>query len=270
MNNYDKIESQKDDLLVMLSTYQIITDSNVDFTQRMLDINSRLNQLRLESVAASETLVSDRSAYFVSHVDGYEQTFTIDSIDSITPEMIKDAQDTRIDDSRVVGKPIDGYEWLLAGVVDNTRKEYEIGSTVKLSFKTTAETFNGKIVDVRGSSEQTVIIFSCDQFNYDLVQHRCLDVKLIKGPYSGLKVPRESIRFKTITENIKDTETGIDSEVTKNYRGVYIREGEQVEFRKIDVVYEGSDYVLSAPNDDKSYLSLYDDILIEGENANVQ
>lgn len=271
MNNYDKIESQKDDLLVLLSTYQIITDSNVDFTQRMLDINSRLNQLRLESVAASETLVSDRSAYFVSHADGYEQTFTIDSIDSITPEMIKEVQDNRIDDSRVVGKLIDGYEWLLAGVIDNTRKEYEIGSTVTLSFMTTADTFSGKIVDVRGSSEQTVIIFSCDQFNYDLVQHRCLEAKLIKGPYSGLKVPRESIRFKTITENIKDKETGIDSEVTKNYRGVYVREGEQVEFRKIDVVYEGSDYVLSAPHDDdKSYLSLYDDILIEGEKADVQ
>jgi hypothetical protein len=66
-------------------------------------------------------------------------------------------------------------------------------------------------------------------------------------------------------ETSVDEETDIKSTVVKNYKGVYIREGEQVEFRKIDVIYEGSDYVLSAVhNEDSSYLSLYDDIMIEG------
>ena len=50
-----------------------------------------------------------------------------------------------------------------------------------------------------------------------------------------------------------------------NTKGVYALKGEQEEFKKIDVIYEGSDYVLSAEHpDDSDYLSLYDDILIEG------
>ena len=39
-------------------------------------------------------------------------------------------------------------------------------------------------------------------------------------------------------------------------------------FKKIDVIYEGSDYILSeVHDDDSSYLALYDDILIEGVDA---
>lgn len=265
MRDYDTISSEKDDLLVQLSTYQIITDDSVDFTQRILDINNQLNQLKLASVSPSEIITSDRSAYFVSYCDGFEDKFKKENIDSITAEMIKNVQDVRADDSRVVGKLIDGYEWYVAGVIDNSRKEYEIGDRVTLSFETTADTIDAEITDIRGSGSSSVIILSCSEFNYELVQHRCMNVELIKGSYTGLKVPREAIRFCRIEEKIADEETGIDSVVTTNYKGVYIQEGEQVEFRKIDVIYEGNDYVLSAVHEnDKSYLSLYDDIMIEG------
>ncbi|MDD6279524.1 MAG: HlyD family efflux transporter periplasmic adaptor subunit [Oscillospiraceae bacterium] len=265
MRDYDTISSEKDDLLVQLSTYQIITDDSVDFTQRILDINNQLNQLKLASVSPSEIITSDRSAYFVSYCDGFEDKFKKENIDSITAEMIKNVQDVRADDSRVVGKLIDGYEWYVAGVIDNSRKEYEIGDRVTLSFETTADTIDAEITDIRGSGSSSVIILSCSEFNYELVQHRCMNVELIKGSYTGLKVPREAIRFCRIEEKITDEETGIDSVVTTNYKGVYIQEGEQVEFRKIDVIYEGNDYVLSAVHEnDKSYLSLYDDIMIEG------
>ncbi len=81
------------------------------------------------------------------------------------------------------------------------------------------------------------------------------------GDFRGLKVPREAIRFEkrnTTDENGEDA-----GEVS--FKGVYILKGEQVEFKKIDVIYEGSDYVLSKIHeDDPGYLSLYDDIITEG------
>ena len=47
--------------------------------------------------------------------------------------------------------------------------------------------------------------------------------------------------------------------------------GEQVEFKKIDVIYEGSDYVLSKLHEnDPDYLTLYDDIILEGVDSNGQ
>ena len=47
-------------------------------------------------------------------------------------------------------------------------------------------------------------------------------------------------------------------------KGVYIIQGEQVVFKKLDVIYEGKNYVLSAENKDREYLSLYDEIIVDG------
>ena len=97
--------------------------------------------------------------------------------------------------------------------------------------------------------------------------------EIIKGEYHGLKVPRESIRFAEVTETDPTapapTEDGAEpATTTVSYKGVYIMKGEQMTFKKIDVIYEGSDYVLSKVHEeDPSYLSLYDDILIEGVDA---
>ena len=53
-------------------------------------------------------------------------------------------------------------------------------------------------------------------------------------------------------------------------KGVYIRKGEQVVFKKIDVIYEGGDYVLSKITNDNEFLALYDDIMIEEVDKNEQ
>ena len=86
--------------------------------------------------------------------------------------------------------------------------------------------------------------------------------------YSGLKIPREAIRFADIVE-VQEDEDGNEISSVTNYKGVYTSKGEQVVFKKIDVIYEGGNYVLSAVHDDDaSYLALYDDIMIEGVDSN--
>lgn len=268
--DYETIKTEMDELLILLSTYQIVTDDSIDFTPKINEINSQITQLRVSTVSPIETIFSDRSAYFVSYCDGYENVLTKENIDSITVDQLKGITDSKDNSPNIVGKLIDGYEWYLAGIVDNTRKEYSVGDSVKLQFESASEIFNAKIISVRdeGDPSESIIIVSCDQFNYNLVQHRSEQVELIKGNYTGLKVPREAIRFQAIEETVTDEETGISSTITTNYKGVYILEGEQVEFKKLDVIYEGSDYVLSAVNEnDSSYLALYDDIIVEGVDA---
>lgn len=271
IGDYESVESDMDELLILLSTYQIVTDENVNFDQKIADITAQLFELKSTAIAPSETIESDRSAYFVSYCDGYENVLTKENIDSLNVEQLKKISDTKTESRTIVGKIIDGYEWYLAGIIDNSRKEYIVGDTVTLRFSSASEDFRAEIIDIRdeGDASESIIVVSCHQFNYDLVQHRTDNVELIKGDYRGLKVPREAIRFKSIEETLVDKETGIESVVTTNYKGVYILEGEQIEFRKLDVIYEGGDYVLSALHEeDGSYLSLYDDIMIEGVDSN--
>ena len=79
----------------------------------------------------------------------------------------------------------------------------------------------------------------------------------------GLKVPRDAIRFADVKEQYTD-QNGMEQEKVKREKGVYIRKGEQVLFKKIKVIFEGSNYVLSEVQDDPEYLALYDDIMLEG------
>ena len=266
MKDYQNMQSAMDDLLVHLSTYQIITNEVEDFSPQIADIKTQLASLEQSSVKPSETIPSPRSAYFVSYCDGYEEQFSEENLDSITIEQIENAADKKLTDNKIVGKLVDGYTWYLAVIADNSKKMYAIGDRVKLRFGSSADTCSAEIYDIRdeGDPAKSIIIMSCSRFNYDLVQHRCEMVELIKGEYSGLKVPREAIRFVDLDEELYDEE-GNKSEGIVNTKGVYTLKGEQVDFKKIDVIYEGTDYVLSAEHTgDSEYLSLYDDIIIEG------
>lgn len=269
IKDYNTIKSDLDNLIVEMSTYQIITNEVTDFNQQIEDINNQLEQLRQQSIQPTEVITADSSAYFASYCDGYEDILRKDNINQLTVDFLNSVTDTKVDDNTVVGKLIDDYSWYLAGVIDNSHHDYEVGNQVKLRFEMSADTYDAEIVDVHdeGSPEQSIIILSCSQFNQELVQHRCENVEIIRGDYEGLKVPRDAIRFKDIPEKVQDTsgETEETTEQLVNSKGVYILKGEQVEFKKIDVIYEGTDYVLSAVHDDdSSYLSLYDDIMIEG------
>jgi hypothetical protein len=265
LGDFEDFQSEKEDMLVNLSTYQIIVDSSVDFSQKITDLKSEINSLRLSEGLPSNVITADRSAYFVSYADGYEQLFKKDAIDSLTLEMLENTEDRKLEFSHIIGKLIKGYDWYIAGVIDNSKKNYEIGDKVKLKFESCPDKFNGEIIELKATSDskKTIVVISCKEFNYDLVQHRSERVEIIDGEFKGLKVSREAIRFKDITETVKD-EDGIENEVTTSYKGVYIIQGEQVVFKKLDVIYEGKNYVLSAENKDREYLSLYDEIIVDG------
>lgn len=72
-----------------------------------------------------------------------------------------------------------------------------------------------------------------------------MSLDIVFENFKGIKVSREAIRFKD------------------GQKGVYVILGNETTFKKIDVIYEGSDYVVSKYTADEDYLLLYDQILLE-------
>ncbi len=267
--NLSSIAEEREEMLVLLSTYQLVTGSDTDYSDKIASIESEIQALKLTTEAPIDTITAERSAYFVSYADGYESSLTLDAIDSLTAEDILAVTDTGKYDGNAIGKLIDGYTWVLAAVVDNSLKEYEVGNTVTLKFSSTSTTVTGEIssLDASSGSDQTVIVITCETLTYDLVQHRVDTVEIIRAEYSGIQVPRSALRFAELTEDICDEDGEVIGQETISYRGVYILNGEQAEFRKLDVIYEGSDYVISAQISDSEYLQLYDSIITKGVDA---
>ena len=261
----------REEMLILLSTYQLITGKDSSYADQMRAIRSEISSQTQSQEEPLDVITADSAAYFVIYADGYESALTLSDINALTVHQLRSIQDTSTEqkDSSVIGKLIDNYQWVLAAVVDNSEKKYKQGDSLTLKFASTSETVTGEITSVNAEAgdAQTILGITCEEMTYNLVQHRTENVELIRDDYQGIRVPRSALHFRSITEEVTDEETGKITQVTTRYRGVYVLDGEQPEFRKLDVIYEGSDYVISAQRTEKSYLALYDSIITKGIDA---
>lgn len=272
----DDMTAAQQQFIESCSTYQIvISKGTVSFAQQISDLTAQIQTLQSEQETPIDTVTSDSSAYFVSHTDGLESTLTAEKLSDITPDQIrqviqdsKDKQNETI--PNIVGKSIAQYGWYMLGIIDNKDQKYQVGDAVKIRLMTSSATADATIQELRNTDEdgKVMVVLYSDTLTSDFVQNRTEDVEMVLGEYEGIKVPRNAIRFKDIEETVTDEETGEEKTETVNCRGVYVQDGEKIEFRRLDVVYEGSDYVLSKLNASDGYLMLYDSIIVEGIDAN--
>ena len=131
-------------------------------------------------------------------------------------------------------------------VIDNDERVAP-GMYLNAMLSASKETYKVYVESVKDAGDgQSIIILSCDSLDTALVSERVQRIELVFEDYTGLKVPREAIHFNAQKE-----------------KGVYVILGQDVQFKKIDIVYEGDDYVLSKNSSDEDYLLLYDQILLE-------
>lgn len=272
----DDMTAAQQQFIESCSTYQIvISKGTVSFAQQISDLTAQIQTLQSEQETPIDTVTSDSSAYFVSHTDGLESTLTAEKLSDITPDQIRqviqDSKDKQNEtNSNIVGKSIAQYGWYMLGIIDNKDQKYQVGDAVKIRLMTSSATADATIQELRNTDEdgKVMVVLYSDTLTSDFVQNRTEDVEMVLGEYEGIKVPRNAIRFKDIEETVTDEETGEEKTETVNCRGVYVQDGEKIEFRRLDVVYEGSDYVLSKLNASDGYLMLYDSIIVEGIDAN--
>lgn len=263
MGNIEKVSSAKDELLVQLSTMQIITDPNSSFESRINEINAEITNLEKQLSDPIDTITVDNTAYFVSYVDGYEGQLSTSMMYDLTVDDLNQIEDEAedLDTTNVIGKLIDDYKWYMVGVIDNSNGTFSVDDVVTLSLESSSVTIKGVIKEIKDTEDpqQSIVYVLCNDMTKDVVQHRVETVEMSVKNYEGIKVPKSALRFVDIEEEDED-----GNPVTVTYEGVYIKVGEQIRFRKIDVVYRSDDYVISEPNTDNDYLALYDDIVLEG------
>ncbi|MGN1412103.1 MAG: HlyD family efflux transporter periplasmic adaptor subunit [Oscillospiraceae bacterium] len=262
LGNMSKVQANKSELLVLLSTMQIVTDPESSFQGRIDELNSQISELESKLSNPISTIWVDKPSYFISYIDGYENTLSTSSMYNLTVDDIQNINDEveNLNTTNVVGKLIDDYKWYMVGVIDNSKKTFNVGDRVNLKLESSMITTHGDIVQIKDTENpnESIVYIMCNQMVESLVQHRVETVEMSVKNYEGIRVPREALRFVPLTET---DENGIEK-VTE-YEGVYIKVGEKYQFKKIDVIYRADDYVISKASADNDYLSLYDDIILE-------
>ena len=275
MNDIDSLAKNKEELLILMSTMQMVTGNSDEYRlniqQNINEIQAEIDSLKASQSSPIDRIISNESSYFVSYVDGYEDGITKVNIDNLTVDYINSVNDNVSENTEgVLGKTIEGYKWYIVGVIDNSNNKYSETESLYLKLESTPQQVRAVVERIKptDNANESIVILSCDKLTYDLVQHRTERVEMIKGVYEGVKVPRDAMRFKDIEETVTDEITGEKVKKTTNYRGVYVKLGEQVLFKKLDVIFEGDKYVISNINKGSEYVVLYDDIIVEGIDAN--
>lgn len=248
----EKLDSSGEELLVLLSTMQIISGESSDFSGAIAEAEAAVSALAARKAEPSGSIKAEESGYFVSMADGFEDKLSVASAENITAEQINAVlRGEAIPPADAVGKMVTSYKWKIAGVIDNSMKNFSGGDRISIRISGVSEAFKAVIDEIRDSGDpsQSVIVISCARLTGELASLRSPKVEIHKSTYNGIKVPRDAIRF----------ENGV--------KGVYVKRGEEAVFRKIEVIFESADYVISEAVAESGYLEMYDDIILEGVTA---
>lgn len=248
------IKSHRDDLLTLMSIYQISVNQEEGYDDRINMLAAEIADLKKVQNPYKYTVTSPDAGYFVSYTDGYEDVLKTDNTESITADVIKDVieNERTMRENRSkseIGKLVKGYNWKIAGIIDNSNSVYNPGDAVSLRFASTPDTVNAVIemLEPTDDPQEWVMILRCDEMTFDLVRKRVERVEMTLNDFEGIKVPRSALRFNK-----------------NNEKGCYVLWGQRVLFKKVDIIFEDEDYILSDITSDENYICVYDDIIIEG------
>jgi hypothetical protein len=263
---YSSIENTRENLLFLMCSYDKITGKLSGVTERANELEEELTRLNQTKSSPVSTIAADTKGYFVSTTDGYEGQFGSDKLVSLTKEQIqsvinenKESATETAATAGAIGKIISNPNWYVAGIFDNSLGKYTVSTKVKLKTSQSGVTVDAVISEIRKTDnpKEDIVILTSEYIYPPALRLRTEKIEMVRNEYEGVKIPRSAIHFKyldeiSLDENNEPIQTGFDKDGKKvyktepvEYRGVYVKQGDAVLFKKIRSIYEGDDYVVS-------------------------
>lgn len=244
------------ELLDLLSSYDSASGGGIDYSAALAETRARLAELGSGDFASS-SVYTPVEGYFISGVDGYESSLDSAvlleaSADDIIALIEGGAPALPGEGCKVVSE----YEWYFAAALRaETAERMRVGDELEVDFSySLSAALPMKVARVAegGSDGRSVVVFVCNRLNASLCSLRVETARINFRAYSGIKVSRSALRL-------------LDGEL-----GVYIKYGSAVDFRRVDVIYETDDYIISRPGESGSdFLAVYDEMITEGRDLEV-
>lgn len=250
-NDFAKLSDNELSFTEKMSRKNVSNGHKVDCSNQIATLESKLESLNKSTPA--DVIIAPNSGYYVSRPDGFENVLTIEDLDNLTSEKLASAFEAEREEisSDSIGKIINGFNWYIATEVDASGvSSLKSGKSVKLILgDSDTETLDAVIYSTQiTDNNKCIMVFKCSLMNEKLATLRKIEGKIVVSSHTGLKIPKDSVRF--------------DDEGNE---GVYIIEGNLVKFNKISEIYSNDDYVISESSNKSGYLSQYDEIVISGK-----
>lgn len=230
------------------------------FEKQITAMNNEIARLESGIQGTKHTVYSNNACNFIYSVDGYENIFSLDKLETMTLKKYEELLNTKYDEDiiqRGVGKFYNNSTWYaVVRVTKRMANDFVIGKEYDMVFPYSLDVELQMKVEkkiTQTDSDDALLVFS-SRTNYpDFSFLRYQPVELKHKTHKGLSVPKTAIRVKDGKE------------------GVFVLDGNVVKFKTVDIMFEqAGNYICALPDDyniatiDENKLSLYDIIIIEG------
>ncbi|MEF9969523.1 MAG: HlyD family efflux transporter periplasmic adaptor subunit [Ruthenibacterium sp.] len=255
---YENLRAVKYDLQAAIGKTQIVTGESTGFADRIAALTAQRDAMLAGTNAAQ--VLAPVTGYFVAAEDSVSRLYTTEQLQAMTPTELESAADTTppLNEATVAGKLIADYKWRYFACVSEKQGEkfkqcMDTGSTIYVAFtELSDEQVPAKVVNVTIDAENNLakIEILCDYINESVVTLEHAQATLTFRNYNGICINKEALR-------VKD-----------GVKGVYVKYGNLIKFRKIDVLYENDTYLLAPKTytKDVNEVKMYDEVILSGKN----
>ena len=236
-----------------ITTKQLAVGEELSVDAKLTELEAELLELQSKAIGYT-TVASPNPGYYIGSVDGYENAVDYGSVMDVNCEKISSLLSSQKQDvsQNVMGKLVDAFDWyLLCNIPYNSSGALEVGETVKVDVVNAAVGTIQCTVAYKGDKEgeQVALVLKCNAMNRNVTNLRIERIEIITEEYTGIKINNKAIREQ-------------DGE-----KGVYVRSGNIIRFKKINILYSTEDYsVIEKIDNDSSYVKQYDTVITEGVN----
>ena len=251
-NDLSRFGELSGDLRTAITKKQIACGNRVDVSGKLAELISERSALEA-ALPAYASVMSEVSGYYVASADGYETLTDFSGITELTASDVDALTNSTpaVIPANTVGKLVTKFSWYLAC---NVRlKEIEdigVGDSVSVSFLHSSVGAINMYVAAINEGEQAgivTLILKSNKMSSAIATLRKETVKICLEKYKGYAVNPKAVRT-------------VDGET-----GVYVKLGNIVKFRKIDIAYSDDNMILATcPDGESGYLKQYDEIILEG------
>ncbi|MDO5015136.1 MAG: HlyD family efflux transporter periplasmic adaptor subunit [Clostridia bacterium] len=249
--DFSAFDLEKSELKDKITVSQILAGENIDTSEAEKEINQKMSAF--STTSNYKTVASPYSGYFISKCDGHETDFDVSKIEKLDFENIKKTLSKDIKQENNYGKIIYGFKWYVFCEVPKVKGEtMPLDASYRLDFPYTKKDYERpiiKLISKKTHKDKIQLIFVGDTMNANIANLRHEKAKIIKRENKGLKINALALRTND-----------------KKEKGVYVLNGEVLEFKKVDIIQSTEKYAISRKhNDDKTYVDLYDNVVIGGK-----
>lgn len=276
--NYNDLNESINDLEDSLASKQVLKDGTIDINSKIEALDKRITELEAKKISA-EDVPAPRSGYFISNIDGHEDTLAYSELSKLTVEDVECAlKKTPKEVKGAMGKIVASYKWyIVANIESKYSRLLEEGDFLKVNIPEYGYE-NVTVVVEHISAEKDgkiAVALSCNAMNETYANMRIENVELVVNEYTGFKVKTSAIHTydpsKEMTTDNKSDETIQTTNTTakpENITVVYILRANVMNARKVEVIYTDGDYSIVKSNSESSQgikpIRRYDEVIVKG------